>query len=166
MYKLLLFLWRDLLQTKPSMGFICFTPRSDIVCVPPVYSILSFLGDPTLGFRLVLLFERDHPGKGHVAAVWIHLWSFSVSPSGVRAPHLFDAFELLLGSNRCRAAPWHTSFCCLDQQGRFLHQSGTLAPKAAFLILMKQTNEKNLYIFLVFYLLMLFFPLRPVEGFL
>lgn len=39
------------------------------MCVPPMYSLLSFLEDPTLGFKLVLLFERGHPGKGHSAAV-------------------------------------------------------------------------------------------------
>lgn len=101
MYKLFLFSWWDLLRTTVSVGFICFGPRSAAVCVPPVYSILSFLEDPTLGFKLVLLFERDHPGKGHSAAVCEPTGDPSlVSPSGVQAPHLFDAFELLLGEQQ------------------------------------------------------------------
>lgn len=39
--------------------------------------IFSTLEDPTFVFKLVLSFERDHPGKGHSAAVWVHQWSFS-----------------------------------------------------------------------------------------
>lgn len=71
-------------------------------CVCSTRVLHSFLSrNPTLGFKLVLLFERDHPGKGHSAAVCESTGDPSlVSPSGVQAPHLFDAFELLLGEQQ------------------------------------------------------------------
>lgn len=125
-----------------------------------LHPILSSLEDPTLCFRLIFLFERDHRGKVPDTAVWIHSDPSLVSPSGVQAPHLFEAFELLLvepqmqGCSLTRPyAAWTTRLSRADSYTSLEHW----LQKLLFLFETKQTNEKILYIFLVFYLLTLFF---------
>lgn len=129
---------------RRAWGLFVWDPPLDI-------PLLSFPEDPRLGFRFVLLFGRAVP------SALGNPWVLSPCP---QIP-ISDAFELLLGG----ATTAGLLLGCLPRAGSYSSLEHWLQ-KLLFLILTKQTNGKNLYIVLVFYLFLLLFLSTPGGGFL
>lgn len=148
MHKLFSFPWWDLLWTETSLGFVC-------VGSTPGYSHSFFPEDPRLGFRLVLLFGRAAPRQAPSALG--NPWDLSPCP---QIP-ISDAFELLLGG----ATTAGLFLGCLPRAGSYSSLEHWLQKLLFFKILTKQTNGKNLYIVLVFYLFCFSFFRHRAEAF-
>lgn len=134
-------------RAQPGVGLCGIHP-----CIP----ILSFLEDPRLGFRLVLLFGRAAPGQALG-----NPWDPSLEPKFLS----LMPSSSFLGEPQLQGCSLPHILGCLPQ-GSFLLQSGTLAPKAAFF----NPDEANQWeesvhssSFLPFLLLFLW---RPGGGFL
>lgn len=131
------------------------------VCLCGIHSripILSFLEDPRLGFRLVLLFGRAAPGQAPSALG--NPWDPSLEP---KFPSLMPSSSFL-GEPQLQGCSLPHVLGCLPRAGSYSSLEHWLQ-KLLFLILMKQTNGKNLYIVLVFYLFCFSFFRDRAEAF-